>query len=135
MIKLKGYKQPKYRNKKVTVDGIEFDSIKEANRYAELKLLERAGKIKHLQMQVKFVVIPSQYEFYERYGKKGKRLKDGQRLLEKECVYIADFQYQDAHTGRIVVEDVKSQATKKKESYIIKRKLMLSVYGIRVIEV
>jgi hypothetical protein len=43
--------------------------------------------------------------------------------------------YQDAHTGKIVVEDVKSEATKKKESYIIKRKLMLSVYGIKISEI
>lgn len=86
-------------------------------------------------MQVKYLVIPSQYETYERYGKKGQRLKDGNRLLEKECVYIADFVYTDSKTGELVVEDVKSEATKKKESYIIKRKLMLHVYGIKIKEV
>lgn len=86
-------------------------------------------------MQVKYLVIPSQYETYERYGKKGQRLKDGNRLLEKECVYIADFVYQDAYSGKLVVEDVKSEATKKKESYIIKRKLMLHVYGIKISEI
>lgn len=68
-------KKNKYSNKKVTIDGITFDSKKEANRYCELKLLQRAGKIKNLQMQVKYVVIPSQYEFYERYGKKDKSLR------------------------------------------------------------
>ena len=86
-------------------------------------------------MQVKYLVIPSQYETYERYGKKGQRLKDGNRLLEKECVYIADFVYTNAKTGKLVVEDVKSEATKKKESYIIKRKLMLHVYGIKISEI
>lgn len=88
-----------------------------------------------MKMQVKYLLIPAQYETYERYGKKGQRLKDGQRLLEKECAYVADFVYQDAHTGELVVEDVKSEATKKKESYIIKRKLMLWVLGIRIKEI
>lgn len=128
-------KNNKYSNKKVTIDGETFDSKKEAKRYFELKLLERAKEIQCLQRQVRYVLIPAQYETYERYGKKGQRLKDGQRLLEKECAYVADFVYQDAHTGELVVEDVKSEATKKKESYIIKRKLMLSVYNIRIKEI
>ena len=98
-------------------------------------MLERAGEIKNLEKQVKFVLIPAQYESYERYGKKGQRLKDGSKLLEKECAYIADFRYIDSHTGELVVEDIKSEATKKKESYIIKRKLMLHVYDIRIKEV
>lgn len=117
------------------LNGETFDSKKEYRRYCELKLLERAGKIKNLEKQVKFVLIPAQYETYERYGKKGRRLKDGQKLLEKECAYIADFRYQDIHTGELIVEDVKSEATKKKESYIIKRKLMLSVFKIKIKEV
>lgn len=126
----------KYYNQKTrTPDGIVFDSKKEARRYQTLKLLERAGKITKLQMQVKYVLIPAQYESYERYGKKGQRLKDGKRLLEQECAYIADFVYQDAITGELVVEDVKSVATKKKESYIIKRKLMLYKYGIKITEI
>lgn len=124
----------KYNNIKVNINGVIYDSRKEARRHQELMLLERAGEIKHLSRQVRFVVIPSQYESYERYGKKGKRLKDGQRLLEKECVYVADFQYQDTRTGKLIVEDVKSEATKKKESYIIKRKLMLLTHGIKILE-
>ena len=118
-------KSNKYNNTKVTLDGETFDSKKEARRYCELKLLERAGEIRNLERQVKYILIPAQYEYYERYGKKGQPLKQGPRLLEKECSYVADFKYQDAHTGNLVVEDVKSEATKKKESYIIKRKLML----------
>jgi hypothetical protein len=81
-------------------------------------------------MQVKYVLIPAQYETYERYGKKGQRLKDGQRVLEKECSYIADFVYEE--NGIEVVEDTKGIKTK---DYIIKRKLMLYVHGIRVKEV
>ena len=120
----------KYKSIKTTVNGIEFDSRKEARRYSELLLLQRAGVIRGLQMQVKYVLIPAQYETYERYGKNGQRLKDGQRLLEKECSYIADFVYEE--NEKTIVEDTKGVKTK---DYIIKRKLMLYVHGIRVKEV
>jgi hypothetical protein len=120
----------KYQAIKTQVNGIEFDSRKEARRYQELLLLQRAGVIRDLKMQVKYVLIPAQYETYERYGKKGQRLKDGQRTLEKECSYIADFVYEE--NGIEVVEDTKGIKTK---DYIIKRKLMLYVHGIRVKEV
>ena len=104
----------KYRNIKTTTsDGITHDSIKEANRWCELKLLERAGKIQHLQRQVKYALIPKQ---------------DGERAVE----YIADFVYHE--DGKLVVEDTKSPATRTKE-YIIKRKLMLWVHGIKIKEI
>lgn len=121
----------KYHNRKViTSDGIEHDSQKEARRWSELLLLQRAGKIQDLERQVKFVLIPAQYEVYERYSKKGERLKDGQKCLEKECAYIADFVYTE--NGKKVVEDTKGMKTK---DYIIKRKLMLYIHHIRVKEV
>jgi hypothetical protein len=121
----------KYHNRKViTSDGISHDSQREANRWCELKLLERAGKIKDLQRQVKFVLIPAQVEVYERYGKKGQRLNDGERVIEKECAYIADFTYTE--NGKKVVEDTKGMKTK---DYIIKRKLMLYIHHIRIKEV
>ena len=123
----------KYGNKKtVTSDGIRHDSQAEANRWIELNLLQKAGKISDLQRQVPFELIPAQYITYERRGKNGKRLKDGKKCVEKSVVYIADFVYKEY--GRLVVEDVKSSATSKKESYIIKRKLMRYVYGIGVRE-
>lgn len=122
----------KYGNKKVVVDGIEFDSKKEARRYSELKLLQRAGQISDLQLQQEFELIPAQYETFERYGKTGKRLQDGKRCIEKRCVYKADFAYK--RDGQLVVEDTKSKATRTKD-YIIKRKLLLERYGIRIIEV
>ena len=125
-------KERYYHLKTTTSDGAVHDSRKEANRWCELTLLERAGKISGLQRQVPFELIPAQYESFERYGKKGKRLKDGQRCIEKSVVYIADFVY--IEDGKKVVEDVKSEATKKKESYIIKRKLLLWVYGIKLRE-
>lgn len=120
----------KYHNKKITVDGITFDSVKEYNRYRELKILEKIGEIQDLQRQVKIQLIPAQYEFYERYGKNGNRLKDGRRCLEKECAYVADFVYY--RNGAKVWEDTKGIKTKE---YIIKRKLCLFMHGIRVKEV
>ena len=120
----------KYHAKKTIVNGIEFASRKEAHRYQELLLLQRAGEIQDLQMQVKYVLIPAQYETYARYGKNGNRLKDGRRLIERECSYIADFVYTIGGQG--VVEDTKGFRTK---DYGIKRKLMLYVHGIKIKEV
>ena len=123
-------KTNKYKSMKCYLDGIEFDSRREARRYQELLLLQRAGVIQDLRLQEKFVLIPSQYESYERYGAKGQELKLGQRLVEKECSYIADFVYEQ--DGKTVVEDTKGFKTK---DYIIKRKLMLWIHGIRIKEV
>lgn len=106
----------KYGNRKVIHDGIEFDSVKEAHRYCELKLMQRAGVISDLQLQVPFELIPTQ------------RI-DG-KLAEKAVNYVADFVYKQ--DGVQVVEDTKGMRTKE---YIIKRKLMLWVHGIRIREV
>ena len=122
--------QNKYYNKKCTVNGIIFDSRKEARRYQELLLLQRAGVIKSLQRQVKYVLIPAQYESYERYGKTGQELTPGKKLIERECAYVADFVY--VEDGKTVIEDTKGMKTK---DYIIKRKLMLYTHGIRIREV
>lgn len=121
----------KYGNKKVSIGDIVFDSRKEAKRYQELVLLEKAGEISELETQKPFELIPAAYETYERYGKNGKRLTDGKRCIEKACVYKADFVYKDKD-GNTVIEDTKGMRTK---DYIIKRKLMLSIYGIRIKEV
>lgn len=126
----------KYGNKKVVVDGIQFDSKKEAQRYCELKLMQRAGVISELQLQKDFELIPAQYESFERYGKKGQRLRDGRRLVEKSCVYKADFVYMK--DGQMVVEDVKGYRDPQSAGYakfVIKRKLMLHLKGIRIIEI
>ena len=128
----------KYLNKKVEVDGIMFDSKKEAKRYQELKILEKTGDIVDLKLQVKYILIPAQYETVERYGKKGQRLKDGQKLIERECAYIADFQYYDRMSGELVVEDTKGYKDPSSAGYakfIIKRKLMLYMHGIKIREV
>lgn len=126
----------KYGNKKVEVDGIEFDSKKEARRYCELTLLQRAGKISDLQLQREFELIPAQYETYPRYGKTGKRLQDGKRCIEKSCTYKADFCYMQ--DGQLVVEDVKGYRDPQSAGYakfVIKRKLLLWKFGIRIVEI
>ena len=90
------YLMTKYRNKKAVVNGIKFDSKKEAARYNELRLLERAGAIQNLKTQVKFVLIPSQ--------------KINGKTVERECAYKADFVY--TQNGKTVVEDTKGYRTK-----------------------
>ena len=110
------YKYNKYHNKKTrTSDGIEHDSKKEARRWMELQLLQKAGLITDLARQVRIELIPAQ---------------DG----ERPCHYIADFVYMDLKADKIVVEDVKSEATRKDKAYIIKRKLMLYLKGIKISE-
>ena len=122
----------KYHSKKTVIDGITFDSKREAERYSELKLLERCGAISNLELQKVYELIPAQYEMYERYGKNGQRLKDGKKCIEKSCIYKADFVYIDNETGQQVVEDVKGFRTKE---YKIKKKLMLYIHGIKIKEV
>lgn len=126
----------KYNAKKVTIDGITFDSQHEANRYCELKLLEKCGAISNLELQKKYELIPAQYEYYKRYGKNGRSLKDGKRLLERACIYIADFVYQE--NGETIIEDAKGYRDPTSAGYakfVIKRKLMLYKYGLKIREV
>ena len=122
----------KYHNKKINVNGITYDSKKEYRRHQELSLLERVGTIQDLRRQVKFILIPAQREpsteIYQKGAKKG-CLKPG-KLVERECSYIADFVYKE--DGKTVVEDTKGVRTKE---YILKRKMMLHFYGIKIKEV
>ena len=104
----------KYHNTKTTLDGITFDSKKEATRYAELMLLQRSGLIQNLRLQVPFELIPKQA---------------GERAVR----YIADFVYDE--NGETVVEDTKSEITRANPTYILKRKLLLWVHGLRIKEV
>lgn len=106
----------KYKNRKITRDGLTFDSAKEWKRWRELILLQKAGKISDLQRQVKFELIPSQ--------------RIAGKVVERPCTYIADFVYSE--NGKRVVEDTKGFKT---TEYIIKRKLMLYVHGIQIKEV
>ena len=125
----------KYNAQKCVVDGITFDSRKEANRYCELKLLERGKVISGLELQKKFVLIPAQYAPDEIVTlKSGKQKVVKGKLLERECAYYCDFAYILNETGEQIIEDVKSEITKTPE-FIIKRKLMLYKYGIVVKEI
>jgi hypothetical protein len=126
----------KYNNSKVeTPSGERFDSVKEYHRWRQLLLLQHAGIISDLQRQVAFELIPTQWETYERYGKNGQRLKDGRRRVELAVTYVADFVYTDLATGQTVVEDTKG--LKKGAAYylfVLKRKLFLDRYGIKIKE-
>ena len=123
-------KRAKYGNKKCQYMGIVFDSKHEMERYRELYLLERAGEISDLQTQVPFLLIPPQFDDAVAVELADHDKKKNPKLLERKCEYIADFVYRDAD-GRLVVEDAKGTRTKE---YIIKRKLMLYKYGLRVLE-
>lgn len=127
-------KRSKYRSSKVAVilpDGTEhtFDSRKEARRYEELLLRQKAGEISDLCLQKKFVLIPAQRE-PDTIGKRGGVIQG--KLIERECSYYADFCYTE--NGKTVVEDVKSPITKT-TVYKVKKKLLLYVHGIRIKEV
>lgn len=122
----------KYHSKKITLNGITYDSKKEAKRHQELLLLERAGAIQSLQTQVKYVLIPAQRE-PDKVGKRGGTIKG--KLIERECAYIADYTYTDLD-GKIHVEDVKGYKSGSAYAiFTIKRKLMLYIHGIRIREI
>lgn len=121
-------KTAKFKNKKVRHDGKVFDSILEFNRYCELKKLAQLGLITDLETQVKYVLIPAQREL-PTVGSRG-GVKRG-KVIERECAYYADFVYKDKD-GKTVVEDTKGVYT---AEYKIKRKLMLYVHGIRIVEI
>ena len=110
----------KYRNQKVVIDGITFDSKREAGRYQELKALAARNLIEDLRHQVPFELAP------------GVKFSDESRK-KPALRYMADFAYR--LDGRLVVEDVKSAITAKAAAYRIKRHLMLAVHGIEVQEV
>lgn len=108
-------KPAKYRNEKVEIDGIVFDSKREATHWTRLVQLQQAGQISDLRRQVSYQLIP-----YQRRG-------DGK--AERACNYVADFVY--IEHGKTVVADAKGMKTR---DYILKRKLMLYVHGITIKE-
>lgn len=105
-----------HANKVETVEG-RFDSQKELMRWMQLKKLQAEGHISDLKRQVRYELIPAQ--------------KVDGKTVEKKCVYVADFVYKDPD-GKTVVEDAKGYRT---DTYIVKRKLMLYVHGIRIKEI
>lgn len=121
---LSGRRRNKYGNVRVG----DHASRKEHSRAAQLRLWQRAGVISDLREQVSYTLIPAQYA-KTGTDDKGRPVRE---LIEHACRYIADFVYTDNETGQTVVEDTKGVRTKE---YIIKRKLMLSVHGIRIKEI
>lgn len=121
--------QNKYGATKCQVNGEVFDSKKEARRWQELRLLEKAGEISDLRRQVKYILIPAQKEYKVEILKNGSP-KRTERVVERECTYVADFVYEE--NGKTIVEDAKGMKT---EVYRIKKKLMLYVHGIKIREV
>lgn len=108
----------KYHNEKTEVNGIKYDSKKEAKRGSELELQERLGLISNLERQKKYVLQPS-FKFLGR--------------TIREISYVADFVYKE--NGNTVVEDVKSPITRKNPVYRLKKKMMMYVHGIEIKEV
>ena len=117
-------KRSKYNNTKVEYKGMTFDSKKELEQYKIAERLQELGEIEGLQRQVRFELIPAQYD--DPINKKG--------LIERACTYTADILYCDPKMGVIVVIDVKSPITRKDKAYIIKRKLMLWQHNIKIVE-
>ena len=105
----------KYNAHGFTLDGIRWDSKKEFARWNELKLLEKAGEIKNLRRQVKYELLPAQYE--------------GKKCLHKSVNYYADFVYEER--GETVTEDVKGMIT---DVYKLKKKLMYFIHKIKIKE-
>lgn len=105
----------KYHNTIVWVNGMRFDSKKEYERWRELQILERAGKISNLQRQVRYILVDTQK-------------KKGEKTRPRSC-YVADFVYRK--NGELVVEDTKGHKT---ELYKLKAKLMYEKYGIWIKE-
>ena len=104
-------KPSKFLNKKVVVDGIKFDSRKEADYYGTLKMRKMAGEIRDFKMQVPF------------------RMEVNGELI---CKYIADFVVEYANGTQVI--DIKSDFTRKNPVYRIKNKLMKAIHGITIIE-
>lgn len=102
----------KYKAQPTTVDGIKFASKREAERYGELKLLERAGEITNLVSHPRFALVVNGFHI---------------------CWYTADAGYTEA--GKPVIEDVKSPATAKRADYVLRKKLMAAIHGIEIREV
>ena len=106
-------KSNKYHNTKVIYKGIKFDSKKERDRYINLKQLEKAGIIKELELQPKFLLLDTIHYKGKTYPK---------------TYYKVDFKYFDNEKGKYIVEDVKSPITAKDKVYRLKIKMLLTKY-------
>lgn len=110
----------KYGNRKVTIDGYTFDSVKESNRYMDLKYMMLTGVIRDLEFQKKFVLDDG--------------FRDNEGKWHRDFSYVCDFYYYDNEKKEWIIEDVKSEATKKDKVYRIKKRFMAK-YGLKITEV
>ncbi|MBR5660596.1 MAG: DUF1064 domain-containing protein [Bacteroidales bacterium] len=123
----------KYGNRKVEVDGIRFDSKKEAGFYLFLKDGVRKGEISDLRLQVPFELIPAIWEDAVIHLKT--RDKVVTRCVQKAVHYVADFVFTETATGKEVVVDVKGGKATRTPEYRLKRKMMRALKGIEITEV
>ena len=125
---IKGKKGRKYKNKKVEIEGILFDSTKEGKRYLVLKQALDKGEIQDLQLQVRYELIPAIKEEYVEHLKTKDKVKT--RTLQLPITYTCDFQY--VKDGELVVEDVKASPKMIPKEFILKEKLMFWKYRIKI---
>jgi hypothetical protein len=109
-------KKNKYGNKRCEYNGIKFQSKKEMERWKELILLQFCNEISDLKRQERFEIMPR----YEN---------------QRPTYYVADFVYFDNKSENCIIEDVKSEATRKNKVYILKKKLMKLYWGIDIVEI
>lgn len=121
-------KGQKYKNKKIEIDGILFDSTKEGKRYLVLKQALDKGEIQDLHLQVKYELIPSIKEEYVEHLKTKDKVKT--RTLQLPITYTCDFQYMK--NGELVIEDVKASPKVLPKEFILKEKLMFWKYRIKI---
>ena len=122
-------RKAKYGNKKVTFDGIEFDSEKEMYRYIRLKSMQEEGLISDLRMQVPYEIIPAVYE--EETVQLKTKVKTVTKCVQRAAYYLADFVYKDKDGNEIIL-DTKGFRTKE---YLLKKKMMRAFLGITIKEV
>lgn len=127
------FNQPKskYRNEKVTFQGMSFDSKKELQRYLFLLDAERRGVISELKRQVKFELIPAITEEYVEHLKTKDKVKT--RTLQLAVTYICDFTY--VKDGVLVIEDIKSDHKLLTKEYQLKKKIMFAIHRLIIREV
>jgi len=122
----------KYGAKPMVVGGIRFDSTKEARRYSELRLLEKAGQIAGLETQPKFPIDVVQL-WRDGLWTWATSKKDPPEIVQ--CgVFTADFRYVETDTGQVVIEDVKSGPTKT-TAYRLRKRLVEAIHGVTISEV
>lgn len=122
-------RKAKYGSKKVTYNGIDFDSKKEMYCYIRLKSMQDEGEISDLRLQVPFEIIPAVYETQEVQLKT--KVKVVTKCIQRAAYYVADFVYTDKDGNQVVI-DAKGF---RPYEYELKKKMMRAFLGITIKEV